>query len=76
MSMDMCYNPRNAILFKDKNGKVFEFIEICFECKRVRESSEKISLGQMCDQKLDMIKDIFKKAGIEYGITKGFTAGN
>jgi hypothetical protein len=76
MSMDMCYNPRNAILFKDKNGKVFELIEICFECKRVRESSENISLGQMCDQKLDMIKEVFKKAGIEYGVTKGFTTGN
>jgi len=70
-SVAQCYNPRNAILFFDRNGKAFEFIEICFECKQTRESSDKISLGQMCDQKLDMIKDIFKKAGIEYGITKG-----
>jgi len=76
MSMAMCYNPRNAILFLDKNGKAFEFIEICFECKRTRESSEKISLGQLCDQKLDMIKDIFKNSGIEYGITKGLISSN
>jgi hypothetical protein len=75
-SMIQCYNPRNAILFMNKDGKAFEFIEICFECERTKESSEKISLGQMCDQKLEMIKDIFKKAGIEYGITEGITSGN
>ncbi len=66
-----CYNPRNAILFLDSNGKVFEFIEICFECDKTRESSDKISLGDMCNQKTDMLKKLFKKVGIEYGITKG-----
>jgi hypothetical protein len=76
MSIDECYNPRNAILFIDKNGTAFEFIEICFECKRTRESSERISLGEMCDQKLDMIKEIFKNAGIEYGVTKGLILSN
>jgi len=30
--LTQCYNPRNAILFLDKNNNVFEFIEICFEC--------------------------------------------
>ena len=28
-----CYLPRNAILFFDENNKVFEYLEICFECK-------------------------------------------
>lgn len=74
-SMPLCYNPRNAILFIDKNGKAFEFIEICFECERIKGSSEKISLGEMCDEKLNMIKNIFKNAGIEYGITKGLLSG-
>lgn len=63
-----CYMPRNAILFLDSNGKVFEFIEICFECRNTRESSEKISLGEMCDQKMSMLKDFFKTAGIQYGV--------
>jgi hypothetical protein len=62
-----CYNPRNAIIFLDKNGKPFEYIEICFECKRTEESSTRISIGQPCDQKMDMLKDFFSKAGIEYG---------
>jgi len=71
MSTAMCYNPRNAILFIDSSGKAFEFIEICFECDKTRESSDKISLGDLCDQKMSMLKDLFKKTGIEYGITKG-----
>jgi hypothetical protein len=66
-----CYIPRNAILFLDANGKVFEFIEICFECEKTRESSSKISLGVMCNQKLDLLKNFFKDVGFEYGITKG-----
>lgn len=70
-SIDMCYDPHNAILFIDKNGKTFAFIEICFMCSRTEESSEKINLGEMCDQKMQMIKNFFKGAGIEYGVTKG-----
>jgi hypothetical protein len=63
-----CYSPRNAILFRDENGKALAFIEICFECRNTSESSDIISLGQMCDQKLDMIKKLFREAGIKYGI--------
>lgn len=68
MTMHGCYSPRNAIIFRDSNGKAFAFIEICFECLNTRESSEKISLGQMCDQKLSMVKDLFRKVGIRHGI--------
>lgn len=64
-----CYNPRNAILFLDNNGEIVDFIEICFECHKARASSDKISLGDMCDQKLNMLFDLFKKVGIEYHIT-------
>ncbi len=69
-SLASCYNPRNAILFLDDKGKVFEYIEICFECNETKKSSEKISLGQMCDEKMGMLKDFFKTVGVEYGITK------
>ena len=68
MTESNCYNPRNAILFLDSTGKVFEFIEICFECRRTVTSSEKVHFGDMCDQKLDMIRDFFKNIGIKYGI--------
>jgi hypothetical protein len=70
-SIPLCYDPHNAILFYDNQGKMFAFIEVCFECRKTGESSEEISLGDMCDQKIDMIKQFFKNMGIEYGVTKG-----
>ena len=68
MSVSGCYNPRNAILFLDSTGKVFEFIEICFECQRLEVSSEKIKLGDMCDEKTELLKKLFGIVGINYGI--------
>lgn len=75
-SILQCYNPRNAILFLDKYNNAFEFIEICFECERTRTSSDKVSIGTECNQKLQLIKSFFKDTGIEYGITKGVIADN
>jgi len=54
-----CYNPRNAVLFFDSNNHLLEFIEICFECHKLKVSSDKISLGDQCNQKSKMIKDFF-----------------
>jgi hypothetical protein len=68
--MHQCYYPRNAILFLDKDNKVFEFIEICFECKNTRTSFDKVSLGIDCNQKLQLIKNFFEATGIKYGIHK------
>jgi len=65
-----CYRPRNAILFFDENNKLFEFIEICFECNRYKTSSFKVDLNNNCGQKLSLLKDLFEQVGIEYGIKK------
>ena len=62
-----CYNPRNAILFIDTSGKVFEYIEICFECLQTVNSSEKIDFGEVCNEKFNLIKQQFLRAGIIYG---------
>ncbi len=75
-AISLCYFPRNAILFLDTTGTVFEYIEICFECNRTKESSSKVSLGEMCSQKMKLVKDFFKVSGIEYGITKGLMGGD
>jgi len=69
-SVSGCYIPRNAILFRDNNGKVIAFIEICFRCGNTRESSDKISLGERCEKKLDMLKALFRQVGIKYGLDK------
>ncbi len=64
-----CYNPRNAILFLNTEQKVIAFIEICFECRQVEKSTNKILLGEMCDQKMDMLYKFFQDNGIKYGVT-------
>lgn len=60
-----CYDPHNAILFADANGKIFEFLEICFGCDRIRVSDERIQFGEPCDGKYEAIRDFFKSKGIK-----------
>jgi hypothetical protein len=62
-----CFDPRNAFIFFDKNGKVFDYIEICFECKRTESKSGRVFLGCGCNQELDMTKKFFIDLGIKYG---------
>lgn len=67
LSVNSCYNPRNAIIFLDKKGKILEYIELCFECQQVR-FSKNANLGLRCAQKLDLLKALFRKVGIKHGI--------
>lgn len=62
-----CFNPRNAILFYDKNGKIFDYLVVCFECQHYESLSDKISVGTYCNQKYDLLKKFFIDAGIKYG---------
>jgi hypothetical protein len=62
-----CFNPRNALLFIDKNGKIFDYLEVCFECTVADSKSGKISLGSGCNQKFDLLKKYFIEIGIKYG---------
>ena len=65
-----CYNPRNAVLFFDSKNNLLEFIELCFECQGHRLSSDKIELGDLCNQKYTLLKEFFSKAGIQVGTVK------
>ena len=65
-----CYDPRNAILFVDTRGRTFAYLEICFQCQEYRVSSQKLMMGEFCEQKTNLIKSFFKTAGIQLGITK------
>ena len=67
-----CYEPRNGILFLNENGKVFEFIEICFSCQHNGFSSIRMGKEEFEKPKFDLIRKFFIDAGIEYGITKKF----
>ena len=63
-----CYIPRNAILFIDSTGRVFEYIELCFQCGGYKISSKKVKAGEFCLEKYSLLELFFKKAGIKYGI--------
>lgn len=66
-----CYTPQNAILFFDENDKLFEFVEICFECHKYDLSDRKsFDLGEDCSDKLDLLQNLFAKVGIKYGVDK------
>jgi len=64
----LCYEPRNAILFLDKDKKVIAYIELCFDCAQYLERSGKMKIGEFCDEKFKRIKDIFERSGITYGL--------
>ena len=63
-----CYIPRNTILFFDKNDQLFDFIEICFQCNNYRTSNKEIKINNNCNEKMYLLKDLFAKVGIKYGV--------
>jgi hypothetical protein len=60
-----CYYPRNAILFFDKAGHVFEYMEICFECSKVELSSAKFVKPDLCNYMYKDLEKIFNRVGIK-----------
>ncbi len=63
-----CYEPRNAIIFCDNKGTEFERIELCFECSQYKKSSDKMMIGDFCVGKYELLKHLFRKVGIKYGV--------
>jgi hypothetical protein len=63
-----CFEPRNSIVFLDKNDKVIDHLDICFHCHRSESESGKIDEGINCNQKYEMLKAFFTSVGVPYGI--------
>jgi hypothetical protein len=61
-----CYQPRNAILFYDKDGDLLEYLEICFTCDGRRLSWEAKNID-WCGTKYKNLIQIFRQNGIEFG---------
>jgi hypothetical protein len=59
-----CYNPRNGILFYDKNNQVFAFFEICFECQGKKTTSNIPSMDRLTRDEYNELKVLFNKYGI------------
>jgi hypothetical protein len=69
ISYILCYIPRNAILFLDKNEKVISVIEICFECYKYylfpKSEEFKDVLGLECDESINYFKNLFEEYRFE-----------
>jgi len=61
-----CYYPRNAILFSDENGSIFEYIEICFDCHQFRKSRDKVHFDPdgFSNHSLGLLEQFFSKQGL------------
>ncbi|MDT3405657.1 hypothetical protein [Mucilaginibacter terrae] len=57
---------RNALIYFDRKGKVFDYLEICFQCEQTRSKSEKLYIGNNCIQKFDILKKFLKGLGVNY----------
>lgn len=59
-----CSETGYAILFFDKAGNVFEYIQFCYNCKTFSSSFGKDKLKNDDYEKLDRLKDLFNDNGI------------
>ena len=60
-----CYDPRHLFLFYNKEGKIFEYYEICFDCLRAY-STGKFPATNICYGSEEMYKNNLRKIGIKY----------
>ena len=65
-----CFYPRNSIIFFDKNGNIFDHLDICFSCHGYDSASGKLDVGTACAQKFGMLARFFVKAGVKYAADK------
>jgi hypothetical protein len=69
LKKNACYDPRNAVLFIDKNGKIIAELEICFECLGyITRPRDFYIRDNMRECMYDALKKIFADAGVKYGI--------
>ncbi|MGH1517823.1 hypothetical protein [Chryseobacterium sp. JK1] len=65
VSTSGCFFPRNAILFYDKNDKVFAFFEICFECSGIESLPRKmLEPIEACEYLYPELEKFFKSKGL------------
>jgi hypothetical protein len=65
-----CFEPRNSFVFFNLAGKVFDYLQICFECLNSRSKTDKISVGKLCAQKYDLLRAYMIGLGIKSGTEK------
>lgn len=64
----MCWVSRVAVLFVDINDNVIGHYEICFSCRNAKKYPRDFPIENFCYGKYEIVKDIFVRAGIKYGL--------
>jgi hypothetical protein len=59
--INICYNPRHAVIFKDEQGKIVAIHEVCFECGNTKVA---IYTSKMHHSSSSEFKKIFEKYGL------------
>lgn len=62
-----CSELKNAIVFLDEKGNPFEYIAFAFDCDKIEFSSQKISYGDECTTKRELLEQFFISNGMETG---------
>lgn len=62
-----CYEPRNGIVFMDKDQRIIGYIEMCFECLKFKSEPSTITICTLFPDEFKMLKRFFREAGIMYG---------
>ena len=72
ISKSGCYYPRNAILLVNKNQKITDIFEICFECHRLYQISSRSKMKELeiSDDTLASLEDYFNSKGINTTFNK------
>ena len=65
----MCYEPRNAVIFRNKSNEIITWLEICFECLRAYSQRNDLHIV-FCQDKYDRLKNYFGQLGIKFGVTE------
>ena len=61
VSTSTCYQPRNGILFYNKQKLAFAFLEICFECNQTRKSNNLEFIHHFKDEQFEELEKLFEK---------------
>lgn len=67
MEQTKCFQPRNGILFYDKENRLLESMAICFGCSRTTFSWNETKVD-WCDGKYVLLANFFRKRGMKFGL--------
>lgn len=75
VTVSACYEPRHAILFYNNDGKLFAYLEICFECTEIASNIRIDAFGDFCEGKYELLENFFRQSGITFFSKDDKTSG-